>query len=95
MDDSGYHGLDECANYESCTNNFVAELLEPYDVESIEELISNVRAKAIEDFKEKSFDAISDILHDSVLDLGNQLTVYAQIMNKMEEIAEKEKNNGK
>lgn len=46
MDDSGYHGFDECANYESCTDNFVAELLEPYDAESIEELIANVRAKA-------------------------------------------------
>ena len=39
----------DCANYESCTNDFVAELLEPYDVESIEDLILNVRNKAIDE----------------------------------------------
>ena len=41
----------DCANFESCTNDFVAELLEPYDVESIEDLIANVRNKAIDEYK--------------------------------------------
>lgn len=41
MDDNSYRGFEECANYESCTNDFVAELLEPYDVESIAELVKN------------------------------------------------------
>lgn len=39
----------DCANFESCTNDFVADLLEPYDVESIEDLIANVRNKTIDD----------------------------------------------
>lgn len=50
MDDCGYKGFEECARYESCTCDFIAELLEPYDVESIEELIENVRNKAIDEF---------------------------------------------
>lgn len=39
----------DCANFESCTNDFVAELLEPYDVESTEDLIANVRNKTIDE----------------------------------------------
>lgn len=39
----------DCANYESCTNDFVADLLEPYDAESIEDLITNVRNKTIDE----------------------------------------------
>lgn len=49
MDDCGYHGFEECSSYESCSDNFVAELLEPYDVESIDELVSNSYNKGMRD----------------------------------------------
>lgn len=52
MDDSGYHGFDECSCYEECTNNIIEHLLEPYGVESIEELIAKTKADAIMKFAE-------------------------------------------
>lgn len=45
----------DCANFESCTNDFVAELLEPYDVESIEDLITNVRNKTIREVEQAMY----------------------------------------
>lgn len=71
MDDSGYMGFEECSNYECCTNDFVAELLEPYNVESIEELASDSYNKgkvdgynqALEDMKK----GIKEILEDNAI----------------------------
>ena len=51
MDDCGYNGFEECPKYESCTNDFVAELLEPYDSESIEQLVRNAYEKGRADMK--------------------------------------------
>lgn len=52
MDDTGYNFFeaDDCTHYESCTQEAYergqTDLLMPYDVESIEELIENVKRKA-------------------------------------------------
>lgn len=66
FDDSGYRGFDECANYESCTDSIIAELLEPYDVESIEELVTNAYNKGRKDAIDELLDLIeSDTSFDS------------------------------
>ena len=54
------------------------------------------RSDAIEEFKQKSYDIIGDIIHYSNLDINQQLTIYAQIMVRIDRLAEqlKEKKNG-
>lgn len=46
------------------------------------------RAGVIEDFKQKSYDIIGEAIHNSNLELNYQLTLYAQIMARIDKLEE-------
>lgn len=60
MDDTGYDAFDctACMDEEECLKTLEAELLKPYDCETLEELIKNVRNKAIDELAEKVKEAL-------------------------------------
>lgn len=78
---------ENCPRYKEYRDELLKHCIAVYE--------QKIRAEAIDEFKQKSFDIIGEIIHDSNLEINQQLTIYAQIMARIDRLEEqlKEQKN--
>lgn len=76
----------QCLKYEKCDNSNCCD-----------KAYQQGKADGIDEFKKKSYDIIEEIILNSNLEINQQLTIYAQIMVRIDRLEEqmKEQENGK